>query len=733
MSFSNSTASTRGGSAPAAVPVSARAAERAQTSAKKPRKSSIFECKNSIRVKLPLLSAEKAFVCLPRRPPCTDDPASHRPRRVRNRPGRSRCRPRSGPVHGARRAALRDERAACAAGSARLQPRRAALEGARERVVSHPFASGPVELLAGGGGRGRGLAGRRFGRRRCAPGLEAREPVSGPGRRRRSSTGSTAASRGCARTSSGATPKRSRRLLPGRVAARAAQPTIVRRAEWGADESIVRARPYYATAVRFAVVHHTAGTNSYSASESAAIVRGIERYHVLANGWNDIGYNFLVDKYGQVFEGRGGGIAKNVVGAHAEGFNTGSTGVAVIGNYESQAISPAARAALVKLLAWRLDVAHVNPLGKLTWTSGGNPRYPAGTKVGLRAVSGHRDTGPTSCPGGSLYAQLNGIASDVAATGLPKLYNPVVNGSLGGPVRFTATLTEALPWTVTIRDAADAVVATGSGTGAAVDWTWDASATPVRRRLVCDRGRPRPPARPRDCPGPAAARGDQPDRQPARGDSERRRHRRVDVGLLRAFDSCERRGRGHRLLVEGRPDAGELVLIQRRQGEHGLERAKLVRASGPGRPLPHPDHRHLAGPAGAQEPRNRGRPDARPSRDRSDALLPERRRPPGLGRDRLPARPPGGCPRADHGRRPNGGNRPRARDARGRRHVRFLGRPQQERGGRGRRLSRARRGDDGARDPLALGSRSRSTLALRPSASSRRAIGRTGARWSTSG
>ena len=272
-------------------------------------------------------------------------------------------------------------------------------------------------------------------------------------------------------------PQAEQALLPGRVAARAAQPAIVRRAEWGADESIVRARPYYATAVRFAVVHHTAGTNSYSASDSAAIVRGIERYHVLANGWNDIGYNFLVDKYGQVFEGRGGGIAKNVVGAHAEGFNTGSTGVAVIGNYESQALSHAARAALVKLLAWRLDVAHVNPVGKLTWTSGGNPLYPAGTKVGLRAVSGHRDTGPTSCPGGSLYARLNGIASDVAATGLPKLYNPVVAGSLGGPVRFTATLTEALPWTVTIRDAADAVVATGSGTGAAVDWTWDASAT----------------------------------------------------------------------------------------------------------------------------------------------------------------------------------------------------------------------------------------------------------------
>ena len=71
----------------------------------------------------------------------------------------------------------------------------------------------------------------------------------------------------------------------------------------------------------FAVVHHTAGSNSYTAAQSAAIVRAIELYHVKGNGWNDIGYNFLVDKYGQVFEGRIGGIERNVVGAHAEGFN----------------------------------------------------------------------------------------------------------------------------------------------------------------------------------------------------------------------------------------------------------------------------------------------------------------------------------------------------------------------------------------------------------------------------
>jgi flagellar hook assembly protein FlgD len=259
---------------------------------------------------------------------------------------------------------------------------------------------------------------------------------------------------------------------------RAARPSIITRAQWGADESIVRAPPYYADRVRFAVVHHTAGTNSYTASQSAAIVRGIQRYHVLANGWNDIGYNFLVDKYGQVFEGRGGGMDKNVVGAHAEGFNTGSTGVSVLGTYSSTKISSAARSALVKLLAWRLDVAHVDAASSLKWVSGGNPEYPAGTVVSLKAIAGHRDTGPTTCPGTALYGQLLGIRTAVAAYGGPKLYDPEVAGSLGGPVRVTGRLSKTLGWTVTIRASDGSTVASGSRTGTRVDWTWDASGHP---------------------------------------------------------------------------------------------------------------------------------------------------------------------------------------------------------------------------------------------------------------
>ncbi|MGH2996046.1 MAG: FlgD immunoglobulin-like domain containing protein, partial [Gaiellaceae bacterium] len=262
-------------------------------------------------------------------------------------------------------------------------------------------------------------------------------------------------------------------------AVRTTMPAIVRRPQWGADETIVRGAPSYADRLRLAIVHHTAGTNSYSASQSAAIVRGIQRYHVVGNGWDDIGYNFLVDKYGRVFEGRGGGLAKNVIGAHAQGFNTGSAGVAVLGTYEGGGISSSARAALRKLLAWRLDVAHVDPLSQLTFASYGNPRFAEGAKVRLRAVSGHRDTGYTSCPGAFLYGQLGSLAAGAAAIGLPKLYNPRASGILGGLVRFTGRLSAARAWLVEVKDSTGAVVAHRNGSGTAVDWTWDSSSTPL--------------------------------------------------------------------------------------------------------------------------------------------------------------------------------------------------------------------------------------------------------------
>ena len=190
----------------------------------------------------------------------------------------------------------------------------------------------------------------------------------------------------------------------------AAAPAIVSRAAWLADESIVRRTPETASRVAIAIVHHTAGRKPASPGESAAIVRAIQTYHVKTNGWNDIGYNFLVDPFGQVFEGRGGGVDANVIGAHAEGFNTGSVGIAVLGTYTGEDATPAARAALEALIAWRLDLAHVDPGGRTSFRSSGNSRFPAGSDVPLEAVSGHRDTGATSCPGGVLYGRLAEIA-----------------------------------------------------------------------------------------------------------------------------------------------------------------------------------------------------------------------------------------------------------------------------------------------------------------------------------
>jgi hypothetical protein len=266
--------------------------------------------------------------------------------------------------------------------------------------------------------------------------------------------------------------------VPARTLQRAGSPAIVPRAGWKADESIRRAKPSYAPVLRVAIVHHTAGSNGYDAAESAAIVRGIEIYHVKGNGWNDIGYNFLVDRFGKVFEGRYGGIERNVVGAHAEGFNTGSVGVAVLGEYGSLTVPQTARDALARVLAWRLDVAHVDPLSTLSFISNGNQRFPAGLPVFLRAVSGHRDTGFTDCPGTALYTLLNGLAGNAQRLGLPKLYAPLVTGSVPGQVRFRARLSSDQPWSVEVLDASGIVIAGTTGQGAAIDWTWDASLAP---------------------------------------------------------------------------------------------------------------------------------------------------------------------------------------------------------------------------------------------------------------
>jgi N-acetylmuramoyl-L-alanine amidase/FlgD Ig-like domain len=279
---------------------------------------------------------------------------------------------------------------------------------------------------------------------------------------------------------------------PVRRPAGAQQPAIVPRASWGADESIRRAPPRFAPRLRFAIVHHTAGTNNYSRAQAPAVVKAIELYHVQGNGWNDIGYNFLVDRFGTIYEGRYGGIQRNVIGAHALGFNTGSAGIAVLGTYGSAAPSQAAQDALARLIAWRLDLAHVDPLSTLKVVSGGSEKYRAGATVTLRAVSGHRDTGSTECPGDALYARLDAIAAAAEKIGGPKIFEPRVEVSKAGPVRFRARLSTTLSWEVSISDADGLAVADATGTGSTIDWTWSAQAPPATYRWSITAGAARP-------------------------------------------------------------------------------------------------------------------------------------------------------------------------------------------------------------------------------------------------
>ncbi len=266
--------------------------------------------------------------------------------------------------------------------------------------------------------------------------------------------------------------------IPLRAPSATVAPAVVPRATWGANERIRRGPPSYAPNVRLAIIHHTAGRNDYSRAEAAAIVRGIQLFHVQGTGWNDIGYNFLVDRFGTIYEGRFGGVDRDVVGAHALGFNTGSVGIALLGTYGSSAPSPAAQEAIARIVAWRLDVAHVDPVSFVTFLSGGSDRYRTGIPVLLGAVSGHRDTGFTECPGDLLYGKLGTIAARARAVGGLKIFDPRAE-AVGSGVRVRATLSRAQSWAARLTRPDGSEVGRGAGSGTAVDWTWDGSGVPA--------------------------------------------------------------------------------------------------------------------------------------------------------------------------------------------------------------------------------------------------------------
>ncbi|MFG3100422.1 FG-GAP-like repeat-containing protein [Streptomyces sp. NPDC048182] len=269
------------------------------------------------------------------------------------------------------------------------------------------------------------------------------------------------------------------------------KPPIITQAQWGASTDY-DGTPGYGTTIKAAVIHHTGtdGDNTLSCSESRARLRSIQQEH-FARGYYDIGYNFLVDRCGQIFEGRSGGMDLPVVGAHDIGFNTDTVGISYLGNFETAKPSRAALDAIARVVAWKFGMYGIDPTGKVTMVSG-SPKgqdgnlVDKGQSITLPRVFGHRDTNATACPGKNLYPKLSRIAtlaktpgishalptSDLTRDGISDLVLglPKANGLRVVPGSKTGPLTSARK-TIT-QDSAGVPGATETGDefGAATAW-----------------------------------------------------------------------------------------------------------------------------------------------------------------------------------------------------------------------------------------------------------------------
>ncbi|TFV87777.1 N-acetylmuramoyl-L-alanine amidase [Blastococcus sp. CT_GayMR16] len=216
---------------------------------------------------------------------------------------------------------------------------------------------------------------------------------------------------------------------PDQAGAAATMPEIISRAQWGADESIRTWDPEYAPTIKAATLHHTADRNTYTAAEVPGMMRSIFAYHTQTRGWGDIGYNVIVDKFGRIFEGRYGGLSSTVIGAHAGGFNTGTFGVSMLGNYAEVDTPQVVLDSVAAVTAWKLSLYGVSPYAttQLTSGGGGTAKYDAGQVVTLPTVFAHRDVGNTTCPGDYAYSRMAQIRDMVAARMTPVSGSPVGN------------------------------------------------------------------------------------------------------------------------------------------------------------------------------------------------------------------------------------------------------------------------------------------------------------------
>ncbi|MEV6161323.1 peptidoglycan recognition protein [Streptomyces sp. NPDC052052] len=231
--------------------------------------------------------------------------------------------------------------------------------------------------------------------------------------------------------------------LPPAPVSTVPKPPMTSRAGWGADESMSPEEPEYNSTLKAVFVHHTAGTNDYTCAESAAVVRSVYAYHIQAEKWKDIGYNFLVDKCGTIFEGRKGGVDRPVLGAHTYGFNRESTGIAVLGTYTSTTAPSAVTTSVARIAAWKLGQYKGDPAGTTLLTAGANGNnnfgtsFTAGKTYTFNQISGHRDGFNTECPGTKLYGQLPAIRSLAAGPVTGLAIKSVTGAGLSGTTYYT--------------------------------------------------------------------------------------------------------------------------------------------------------------------------------------------------------------------------------------------------------------------------------------------------------
>jgi hypothetical protein len=176
------------------------------------------------------------------------------------------------------------------------------------------------------------------------------------------------------------------------------RPAIIPRRGWGANESLMTWEPEYVTPVKI-IIHHTATPNDPK-QDPAAMVRAVYYYHAVTRGWGDIGYNYLIDRLGNIYEGRKGG--ESVVGGHDFGFNEGSVGISLIGDFQTEAPSDAMMKSLARLVAWLCDRYRIDPMARSVFRG-----------VDLPNISGHRETKSTTCPGDQGQARLPGLRETV--------------------------------------------------------------------------------------------------------------------------------------------------------------------------------------------------------------------------------------------------------------------------------------------------------------------------------